>query len=98
VAAVVWTDPARRDLLQVQQWIARDSRQYAATTIRRIRSSTALLAAFPESCRFVPEYADDSWREIIVGSYRVLYRYIRPTDTVVVTVIHARRQLPPSAQ
>jgi plasmid stabilization system protein ParE len=44
----------------------------------------------------VPEYDDPSYREIVVRSYRVLYRYTAETDSVeLLSVIHGRRLLPP---
>ena len=40
-------------------------------------SSTKRLADFPELGRVVPEFADPSIREIVVCSYRVIYRVDR---------------------
>jgi toxin ParE1/3/4 len=37
-------------------------------------SSTKRLADFPEMGRMVPEFGDPSIREIVVRSYRVIYR------------------------
>ncbi len=46
--------------------------------------------------RVVPEYADDQTREIIVGSYRVIYRYDTARNLVrVSTVYHGSQALPP---
>src|SRR3712207_7201642 len=66
--------PPRSTLFPYTTLFRSDSPQYAAATVRRIRLATSRLESFPESGRIVPEYADATLREVIVGSYRVLYR------------------------
>jgi plasmid stabilization system protein ParE len=47
---------------------------------------------FPESGRVMPEFPMLRYREIIVASYRILYRI--EVDTVwIAAVVHGRRQL-----
>jgi toxin ParE1/3/4 len=99
MAEVVWTEGALRRLREVHDWIAHDSPGNAARIVRRIEHVVEQLQAFPESGRTVPERSARGYRELIVGTYRVVYRYDHDRDTVViVTVLHGRQQfrLPPT--
>lgn len=65
---------ARADLRAVVRNIALDDPTRAATFARLLFSSTKRLADFPEMGRIIPEFGDRSLREIVVRSYRVMYR------------------------
>lgn len=96
MAEVAWVGPALEDLRQIHQFIARDSRQYARITVRRIRASVARLAKFPLSGRVLPEFLGSDYREVIVGQYRIVYRYLAERNLVLVlAVVHGSRFLPP---
>ena len=56
------------------RYISLDSREKAVTFGRLLLKSTKNLSAFPEMGRVVPEFNDQSIREIIVRAYRVVYR------------------------
>ena len=49
------------------------------------------IAAFPRSGRMVPEYEIDEVRQIIEGSYRIIY-LIKEEQVEVLAVIHTSRQ------
>jgi toxin ParE1/3/4 len=92
MAAVRWTQRARDDLRDIHDFIARDSPRTAEALIERLLTATERLAALPESGRVVPEFPALGYREIIVSSYRVLYRLA--DNTVWITaVVHGRRLL-----
>ena len=60
--------------------------------VERIITASERLGVFPESGRVMPEFPMLGYREIIVSSYRVLYRV--ETQTVwIVAVVHGRRLL-----
>jgi toxin ParE1/3/4 len=42
---------------------------------------------FPVSGRILPEYPDDPFREVIVGPYRVIYRYLPERNIVAVLAV-----------
>jgi toxin ParE1/3/4 len=92
MAAVRWTQRARDDLRDIHDFIARDSPRAAEALVERLLTATERLAAFPESGRVVPEFPALGYREIIVSSYRVLYRL---ADNIVwiTAVFHGRRLL-----
>jgi plasmid stabilization system protein ParE len=55
-------------------------------------SATDKLESFPRSGRIVPELGIENIREILVGSYRIIYR-IRYDDVHLLTVHHGARLL-----
>ena len=86
---------ARLDLRGVVRYIALDDPSRAATFGRLLLSSTVRLADFPEMGRVVPEFREHSLREIIVRSYRVVYRLDHERRKVVILRFwHAARGLP----
>jgi plasmid stabilization system protein ParE len=65
---------ARRDLRDIVRYISLDSPERALAFGQLLISSTKRLSEFPEMGRIVPEFGDPSLREIVVRSYRVIYR------------------------
>jgi plasmid stabilization system protein ParE len=53
---------------------------------------TKSLARFPKSGRKVPEFDDESLRELIVYSYRIIYA-VESDQITITAVIHGRRML-----
>lgn len=95
MAEVAWTASAVQDLRQIYQFISRDSERYAGLTVERIRGVVGRLATFPLSGRMVPELPAGTYREVIVGRYRAIYRYQTEADLVLVlAVVHGSRTLP----
>jgi len=96
MAQVIWTREAHEDVGEIRRYIANDSPSAAAAMVRRLRAEAARLSRYPQIGRIVPEYDDVTVREIIVSPYRLIYRYLAEHDQVqVVSVVHARRLLPP---
>ena len=91
---IVWSEPAVADLDAIRYYIARDSEVYADALILEIFESTDRLDRFPKSGRVVPELNDLTTREIIVGSYRVMYD-IAGDVVRILGVLHGARQFPP---
>ena len=89
---IVWTRRAVADVQAITQFIARDSPHAAQLVAERIVAAVERLAAFPQSGRIVPEIADPVMREVIHGSYRIVYRLIRE-EVHILTVHHAARLL-----
>lgn len=90
---VHWTDNAIAHLLDIYEYIARDSSIYAKRMVDRITRRSEQIASFPTSGRKVPEYEADDIREIIEKPYRIIYR-IRPDQADVLSVVHCRQLLP----
>jgi toxin ParE1/3/4 len=92
MATVRWTQRAEDDVRAIHDFIARDSPQAAEALVERILTATERLSSFPESGRVVPEFPALGYREIIVSSYRVLYR-LEGNTVWIVAVVHGRRRL-----
>lgn len=89
---LIWTRRAIEDVQAIRQFIAQDSPPYAQLVTQRLIAAVERLPALPQSGRIVPEINDPTIREIIQGSYRIVYRLIRE-EIHIVTVHHAARLL-----
>lgn len=87
---VKWSVPARNDLKQIHDYIAKDSKFYARRVIQDIVAKTGTLIDFPEIGRVVPEISDQNIRELIVYSYRLVYE-ISVAGIEILAIIHGRR-------
>jgi len=92
MAKVRWTPQAADDLEAICLFIARDAPPLAAIFADRVLRSTDRLASHPHLGRGVPELGIENIREIIVGSYRVIYR-IREETVHLLTLYHGARPL-----
>lgn len=90
---VVWSPSARKDLKSVVSYIAVDNPVAALEVGRKIIESSRQIELFMESARMVPEFQDESIRERIVGTYRVIFRS-KDEQIEVVRVWHAARGQP----
>jgi plasmid stabilization system protein ParE len=93
VTSIIWSPQSLRDLESIRAFVAVDSPVYADLVVRRIVAAVDRLHAFPESGRIVPERSDPAIREVIVRSYRVVYR-VRPGRVEIATVFRASRLFP----
>ena len=92
VAEVKWTDQAIEDVQSIRDFIERNSPRYALLVAERLVGAVELLEALPHSGRMVPEFNDDRLRELIWGSYRIIYQLF--DDTIeVLTIYHGARIL-----
>jgi toxin ParE1/3/4 len=90
---ILWSPQSLRDLRAIRDYIAEDSDKYAEVTVARIFSAVERLLQFPESGRVVPERRDPEIREIIVGRFRVVYRF-GGAAVEVATVFRSSREFP----
>jgi addiction module RelE/StbE family toxin len=93
VTHIVWTLQAIEDVEAIRTYIARDSPHYAALVAERIVESVERLKQFPRSGRMVPEVAQEAYREVILGNYRIVYRLVGD-QAEILTVVHSARLLP----
>jgi toxin ParE1/3/4 len=90
---VHWTEAALTDLEAIEAYIARRSRQYALGVVERIFARSEQLATHPQSGPIVPEYQDNTLRELFENPYRIVYRVLE--DRVdVVAIVHSARRMP----
>ncbi len=92
---VVLSPSARADLRDIVRYISFDAPDRAIEFGLFLISRTRLLAQSPELGRVVPEFEDAFIREIIVRSYRVVYRLDDSGHLVeVIRFWHAARGTP----
>jgi len=92
---LIWSPASRDDLRDIVSFISRDSRQRAETFGYRLIAETDKLQNFSEIGRVVPEYGVPTIREIIVRSYRIVYRVDHERKLVeIARVWHAARGMP----
>ncbi len=60
---VIWSKPAKQDLKQIFEYIARDSRFYAKKVVNNIAEKSISLDLSPQRGRVVPEINDPDIRE-----------------------------------
>ena len=97
MTAVRWTPQALEDLDAIRAYVSRDSVQYAALLVERLFTAVDRLEVFPESGRIVPEFQRRDVREIILGSYRIVYS-LQADRAVVLTVFHGARLFPKTVE
>ena len=92
---IVLSPSSRTDLRDIVRYISLDDPVEALRFGRFLISRTRLLAQSPELGRVVPEFEDPLIREIIVRSYRVVYRLDHSEQRVeVIRFWHAARDIP----
>ena len=87
-----WSLFALNDLENIKEYIAVDSEYYALKFIEDAFSAVERLSVFPYSGRIVPEIGSEAIREIIYGSYRIIY-LVSDKAVEIITVIHKMRDL-----
>src|ERR1051325_4274220 len=92
MGTISWTPKARDDLEAAVRYIALDSPRMAQSFAGRIETSVDRLLIFPRSGRVVPEFERQEIRELIVQSYRIVYR-LQGEDVEILTVHHGARLL-----
>ena len=88
-----WTDLALQDLDDIGDYISKDSIRYAEVTVQYLFDSVNILISHPKSGRVVPEFNEEDLRELIRGSYRIVYRIINKSRIDILTVHNTSRLL-----
>ncbi len=67
---IIWTDSAIQDLNDIGEYIAKDSEKYAQITVNKLFDSVDILELNPMAGKLIPEFNNDSIRELPQGNYR----------------------------
>jgi plasmid stabilization system protein ParE len=89
-----WTARAVLDLLEIGRFIARDDPAAARAWVDQIRNRARAAARVAFAGRQVPEIDRENIREVLLGSYRVVYIVLEEAIDVLI-VFEAHRLLPP---
>lgn len=91
---VRWTLGSRDDLHSIWTYVAQDSKAQATRLIGNIRAHPERLRTHPLSGRPVPEVGRASVRELLYGSYRIIYLVVNTTTIDILAIHHGKRILP----
>lgn len=91
---LIWTEKVVESLEHIFEYIAADSPKYARSQMETIIRAVERLQLFPESGRSLPELPNLPYREVIIHTYRIIYRYDKENDKVfVINTVHGNRLL-----
>jgi addiction module RelE/StbE family toxin len=93
MAEIIWTPFALEDLQSIYDYIARDSPVYAGKFIDKLVDRVDILIDHPEAGRIVPEFENELIRELIEGSYRIIYDIKSITEIAIIRIHHSARLL-----
>ncbi len=88
-----WSLRAKRDLISIGRFIARDHPAAARAFVAKLQARARRAAKFPRSGRVVPELRREDVREVIEGNYRIVYR-VTKASVEVLTVFEGHHLLP----
>lgn len=89
---LIWTDLSIDDLKSIHEYISKDSKFYADRFVEKLISRIDQLENFPNSGRIVPEFGQETIRELIEGNYRIVYK-INKDHIGIARIHHAARLL-----
>ena len=89
---VVWTEPALTDLRRIVDLVAKDAPAAATKLAAKVVRAPRRLSRTPRCGAIVPEFEQDSIRELLVRPYRIIY-VVQDETCSIVAVIHGRRDL-----
>lgn len=90
---VRWTNQAFTRLAGIEDYVAADSPMAAQRLVARLVRRANTLTRSPNLGRRVPELPGSDLRELIEGSYRIVYR-VRPPWVEIPTVFEGHRRFP----
>jgi len=88
---VIWTDSSIEDLNNIGEFIEKDSAKYARIIVEELFNSVDILESHPKAGMKVPEFDDESIRQLIRGSYRIVYQIIDEYRVDILTVHNCAR-------
>lgn len=86
-----WSNAARRDLLEIWAWRAREYPERGDKVLTDIEAACRRLVRFPRLGPPFPRIAPEA-RKLSIGGYLALYR-VEPDAVVIVRVVDQRRLL-----
>ena len=91
---IIWAPSALKDINSIADYISRDSVDQASLFVLRLIEMTDHLIDFPLSGRIIPEIEKEFCREIIYGSYRIMYKIVKK-DIWITGIVHGARNWKP---
>jgi toxin ParE1/3/4 len=89
---VVWSKNAKFDLKYIHSYISYDSERYAKKVVQGILLRTKKLESSPNLGRIIPEINNTNYKELIIGTYRIMFKIISETEVLILAVFHSSRE------
>ena len=90
MTGITWTQPALDDVKALRSWIGRDSKPMADRIVERIFDAVEQAIPFPRIGRLVTEVEDETVRELLFRTFRIVYQ-TAADGIVVLGVLHGGR-------
>ena len=90
---LVWSALALQDLAEIRDRIATQNPKAARKQLHTLLKRAQQLTDFPNMGRAVPELPGSTFRELIEGNYRLVYKVAETTVTIA-TVFEGHREFP----
>ena len=91
---IQFTTRSKSDIAEIVEYISQENPQAAGNLANSLFESINQLIDFPEIGRVVPEYSEETIREIIFDQYRIVYKISKSSQEIyIITVHHSRRLL-----
>jgi len=88
-----WTFQSIEDLTSIADFISKESPYFAQVQTEKFFTRTEILETHPRAGRIVPEMNSDHIRELIEGSYRIIYRILSDDRIDIIAVHHSSKLL-----
>ena len=96
MALVRWSPAAKQDLSAIRDYYENSSPSYTRSIISKLYEAVSRLEMFPRMGRQVPELESETFRELIVEGYRIVYLVIgeeEEAEVDVLAIAHSRQDL-----
>ena len=87
---LVWTHEALEKLVEIEEYISKDSPAKAEKFINQLIRRAESLSKNPHKGRIVPEFLIPELRELILKNYRIVY-LLREDSIEIITVFESHR-------
>jgi len=92
MARIIWTMRAADEYGEVVEYIVKSAPIAAKRLAQRIMQRIRSLRRFPTSGGYLPEDSTHTYRQLIEGNYRVIYRCDKGV-VIIASIYHAARLL-----
>jgi len=89
---IIWSPFSIDRLTEIAKYIENDSPKNSKAFLDNVFQEIERIKLFPEVGRFVPELENRNIREIILDSFRVIYR-IDDSRIIILTIRHTKQHL-----
>jgi len=90
---IIWSPLSINRINAIADFISEDSPEAARKWVDDLFTKVERIEEFPHCGRVVPETGRKDIREILFGSYRIIYRTMQ-TEIAILTVRHSKQRLP----